>query len=239
MANAMRTLYVTDVAGAAVKKGYLAKIANMEIYMDQNVKVHTTGTFHDTGSTAEILVGTTGVPAATNTNIELIHFRVVDTRVLREGDTFTIANVYAVNPVSGESTGTLRQFVVTADASCAATPTSAIVTAYFSPPMIDTGPYKNIDTQPAADAAVTISGTQTEPYPVNLAFHKNAFALVMVPLVMPANTWGATAVDSGYSIRVLKAYDVNLDDEVCRLDVLYGTKTLYPELACRIRGAEG
>jgi hypothetical protein len=238
MANAMKGLYVTDVAGAAVKKGYLAKIANMDIYMDQNVKVHTTGVFHDTGSAAAILVGTT-TPANLATSLELIHFRVVSTVALKQGDVFTIAGVYAVNPVSGQSTGALRQFVVTADASAAATATSAIVTAHIDPQIINTGPYKTVDTTPAAGAAVTIVGTQNEPYPVNLAFHKNAFALVMVPLVTPKNVWGSTAVDSGYSIRVLKAYSIDLDDEVCRLDVLYGTKTLYPELACRIRGAEG
>ena len=39
--------------------------------------------------------------------------------------------------------------------------------------------------------------------------------------------------------QVVKAYDIDIDDEVCRMDVLYGVKTLYPELACRIRGAEG
>lgn len=238
MANALKGLYVTDVAGKAVKKGYLARIANMEVYMDQNIKVHTTGTFHDTGSTAEILVGTT-TPADRASSVELIHFRVASSLALKQGDVFTIANVYAVNPVSGESTGTLRHFVVTGDASCATTSTASILTALIEPEIIHTGPYKTVDTLPAAGAAVSIVGTQTEPYPINLAFHKNAFALVMVPLVKPANTWGATAVDAGYSIRIVKAYDINLDDEVCRLDVLYGTKTLYPELACRIRGAEG
>ena len=105
--------------------------------------------------------------------------------------------------------------------------------------MIDTGPYKTVDTLPAAGAAVTIVGTQGEPYPINLAFHKNAFALVMVPLPMPSGVWGARATDEGYSIRIVKDYDIDKDDEVCRLDVLYGTKTLYPELGVRIRGAEG
>jgi hypothetical protein len=237
MANALKNMFVTSVSEKALKRGYLATIANMEIFMDQNVKVHTNGAFHDTGSTAAILVGTTG--GATGTNIELIHFRNVSTLALKQGDVFTVAGVYAVNPVSGESTGSLRQFVVTADASCAATATSAIVSAYVQPDMIDTGPYKTVDTLPAAGAAVNIVGTQGEPYPVNLAFQKNAFALVMVPLPKPHGAWGATATDEGYSIRIVKAYDIDRDDEVCRLDVLYGTKTLYPELAVRIRGAEG
>lgn len=237
MANTLKGLYTERTAEKALRRGFLGTIANFDIYMDQNVKVHTNGAFHDTGSTAALLVGTTG--GATGTNIELIHFRNVSTLALKNGDVFTVAGVFAVNPVSGESTGTLRQFVVTADASCAATATSAIVSAYVSPEMIDTGPYKTVDTLPAAGAAVTIVGTQGEPYPVNLAFHKNAFALVMVPLPKPQGVWGATAMDEGYSIRIVKDYDIDLDDEVCRLDVLYGTKTLYPELAVRIRGAEG
>ena len=237
MANALSGKQTPALADKATRLGYLGNIANFDLYMDQNIKVHTNGDFHDTGSTAAILVATTG--GGTGTSIELIHFRKVSTVALKQGDVFTVAGVFAVNPITGESTGSLREFVVTADASCAATATSAIVSAYISPEMIDTGPYKTVDTLPAAGAAVSIVGTQGEPYPVNLAFHKNCFALVMVPLVVPHNVWGASASDSGFSIRILKAYDVNTDDEICRLDVLYGTKTLYPELGCRIRGAEG
>jgi hypothetical protein len=237
LANAMKNMYVTDVSKPALKKGFLAMIGGFEIYMDQNIKVHTTGAFHSTGSTAALLVGTTG--GNTGTLVEIIHARNVSTIALKKGDVFTIADVYAVNPISGESTGTLRQFVVTADASAAATETSVIISAFVQPDLIDTGAYKTVDTLPAAAAAVTVLGTQGEPYPENLAFHKNAFALVMVPLVKPEGAWGSTATEAGFSIRLVKDYDINTDDEICRMDVLYGVKTLYPELACRIRGAEG
>ena len=251
LANAMKNMYVTDVSKPALQKGYLARIANMEVYMDQNVKVHTTGAFHDSGSTQALqvgLTGGTGIPTTGATvagtaakTLTLLNFRVADTQVLKTGDVFEIAGVYAVNPVSGDSTGQLRQFVVTADASCAATETTSgnAVTVYVEPNLVATGPYKTIDTFPAAAAAVTVVGNENEPYPINLAFHKNAFALVMVPLQVPANTWSAVATEAGFSIRVLKDYDIDTDDEIIRLDVLYGVKTLYPELACRIRGAEG
>jgi hypothetical protein len=157
------------------------------------------------------------------------------------GDVFTVAGVYAVNPMSGESTGQLRQFTVTADVVTTTTGTasSAVVTVNFEPAMIDTGPYATIDTLPGASAAVTIVGSITEPYPQNLAFHKNAFALVTVPIEMPHNVWGARETYNGLSIRIIKDYNVDTDEEICRLDVLYGVKTLYPELACRIWGAEG
>jgi hypothetical protein len=251
LANALKGLYVESIAGPAVKKGYLATIAGLDIYMDQNINVHTTGNFHASGSTAAIAVGLsggTGIPTTgagygtAGKTLTMINFRIVDTQVLKVGDVFTIAGVYAVNPVSGQSTGSLRQFVVTADASCGATETTSgnAVTVYVEPALVATGPYKTVDTFPAAGAEITIAGNQAEPYPQNIAFHKNAFALVMVPLAVPDGvSFAASASDNGMHIRVVKDYDIDLDDEVIRMDILYGVKTIYPELACRIMGMEG
>jgi hypothetical protein len=41
---------------------------------------------------------------------------------------------------------------------------------------------------------------------------------------------------NGLSIRVVKDYDVDADTEIIRLDILYGVKAIYPELACRLWG---
>jgi hypothetical protein len=248
MANAMRNMYVTRVSEKALTKGYLTTIANFDVYMDQNVKTHTTG-FMLTDSSASdktgVEVGTTQPCTGSETTaIQLCDFDIITSHVLREGDVFTIAGVYAVNPMSGDSTGSLRQFVVTADVSCgsAGTTTEVPLTVYISPEIRDTGPYKTVDTLPADGAAVDIIGHEEEPYPQSLAFHKNAFALIFVPLEMPdgaAFKARETDPDSGLSIRVIKDYDIDVDDEVIRLDILYGVKTLYPELACRIWGKQG
>jgi hypothetical protein len=40
----------------------------------------------------------------------------------------------------------------------------------------------------------------------------------------------------GFSIRAIRAYDINLDRFPTRLDILYGFATLYQEMACRIAG---
>ena len=37
----------------------------------------------------------------------------------------------------------------------------------------------------------------------------------------------------GLSIRVVKDYDIDSDEDVIRLDILYGWKAIYPDLACR------
>lgn len=237
LANALRTVYVKEVAKPILQRGYLATIANFEIFMDQNIKAHTVGDFASSG--CSVVVGSVGA-TINGTSLALGQFTVVDTEVLKVGDVFTIAAVYAVNPVSGLSTGELRQFVVTADASCAGTETTTgrDVTVYISPEIIDTGAYKTVNQDPVNGAAVTIVGSAGMSIPQNLAFHKNAFALVTVPLEMPHGVWGARASNkkTGLSIRVLKAYDVDDDEEICRMDILYGVKTLYPELACRLSG---
>ena len=246
LANALRTLYVSDVAKPIVTKGYLARIANFQVFMDQNVYSHTAGEWGTgsgtDGTGLEVATGGVASSAVYTSAVPICDFDIVDTQVLVAGDVFTIAGVYAVNPVSGESTGNLRHFVVTADASCGSTGTTTevAVSVAIQPGLADSGPYRTVSTMPGGGAVVNILGKIHKQYPQNLAFHKNAFALVMVPMEMPEGTWGdrATEESTGMSIRVVKDYDINTDEEIARLDILYGVKTLYPELACRIWGAE-
>ena len=222
--------------------------------MDQNIKTHNVGNYHDTGSTGSdvVLVCTTDailitgivVGASRNQKMALIRFRATANiaTLLAIGDWFEIANVNAVNPMSGESTGVRRQFVVTADVSGHSNTNATSeggVTVYVQPDMINTGPYKTIDTVPAGASIAYFYETNSKNYPQNLAFHKNAFALVFVPLQKPDGiAFAETITDEGYSIRVVKDYDIDNDLEVIRLDILYGVKTVYPELAVRIAGAE-
>jgi len=228
----------------------MARIANMEVYMDQNIKVHEVGQYRPEGTSADTSgayiqlntagdIPSTGVTITSAKDVVMGRFCVADT-ALQIGDVFTLAGVYAVNPMSGASTGTLKQFVVTAAVNPSATATASgnDQHVYFEPMMVATGPYKTIDTFPAAGALVSIVGSVGRNYPQNMAFHKNAFALVTVPLEIPKGVWGARATYNGLSIRVLKDYNILTDEEICRLDVMYGIKTIYPELACRIAGKE-
>ncbi len=255
MANALVGLYgPAEAQEKALRKGYLGKIAGSDIYMDQNIKSHNVGQNHDTGSTGSdvVLVASTDATLITgivvgdtrNQHIALYNFRTTASiaTLLAIGDWFEIANVYAVNPMSGESTGVRRQFVVTADVSGnsnTSVATAGSVTVYIQPDMISTGPYKTINALPAGAAIAYFYETNNKNYPMNLAFHKNAFALVFVPLQKPDGVaFADTITDDGYSIRVVKDYDIDNDLEVIRMDILYGVKTIYPELAVRIAGAE-
>ena len=86
----------------------------------------------------------------------------------------------------------------------------------------------------AANTTVTLVGSHT----ANLAFHPMAFAFVTRPLINPDGEGVASYVTSfnGVSLRVVRGYDMQHKREMLSMDVLYGFKTLYPELAVRVLG---
>lgn len=226
MADALKGTFDQGLANSTIRKGMLGRVANFEIFMDQNVQTHTTG-IHTTSSTPLVAgASQSGTSLATDG-------WAVSTAILKAGDVFTLADVYAVNYTSGDSTGVLRQFVSTTDVSSDG---SGLATIVITPGITASGAYQTVSAAPANNAAITVVGTESTGYSQNLAFHPEAFGLVTMPLEMPANTWGRREVHKGVSIRVLKQYDIDADEEIIRMDILYGVKTLNPALACRITG---
>jgi hypothetical protein len=68
-------------------------------------------------------------------------------------------------------------------------------------------------------------------------FHKNAFALAIVPMVSPPGAIDVARESyKGTSVRLIPFYNGSSDVSTMRLDVLYGYKALDPRLATRISG---
>lgn len=87
----------------------------------------------------------------------------------------------------------------------------------------------------AAVSAKTI--TVKANHTANLAFHKNAFAMVTRPLAAPAGAAKAETISfNGVSCRVVYDYDINTKTDTISIDFLAGFKTLTPELAVRFLG---
>lgn len=152
------------------------------------------------------------------------------------GDVFTIAGVNKVNPITRQSTGVLQQFVVTAAFSSDASGNGSVS---ISPSIIVTGATQTVSASPADGAAITVLGTAGTASVNNILCHEKAFTLGTADLELPGGVdFAAVAsdADSGLSIRVVRAYDINNDVFPCRLDVLYGWAALRPEWACRIMG---
>lgn len=219
------------------KKGKMGIAAGFTWKMDQNMPVHSTGAPDGTplinDPSATIVDGATTIPVDGFTTASI-------TGVYKAGDVITIGSVYAVNPQSKVSTGSLMQFVVTATANATS---NAVAALAISPAIQSTGAYQNVDSLPANNAAVNLFGAATtyasKVSPTGMAFHRDAFALGMADLPLPGGVDMASRAsdpDAGLSLRIVRQYDINNDVFPCRIDVLYGWKTIYAELAARIQG---
>jgi hypothetical protein len=211
------------------KTGNMGLAGGFKWSMDQNINVHTVGPL---GGTPLV----NGTMAQGATTLVTDAWTAAAASRLKKGDVFTIANVFAVNPQSRQSTTQLRQFVVTADVSSDGAGNASIP---ISPALQSTGAFATINAMPADNAALTIMGAANTLSQANLAFHKDAFVLGCADLLVPKGVDMASRSSSkkvGLSIRMVRQYTINSDAFPTRFDTLYGYKTVYPELACRIMG---
>jgi hypothetical protein len=240
MADGLGTIFNAEITGDTVRRGRLGEIANFQIYGDQNIANHTIGTYSGTPLVTATAITNTdlAVDGSTTSAIEIDGMTGSVTGAIKKGDILTFGGCNAVNPISKADTGTLAEFVATADADT----TAGVVTVLVYPSLNEggttsTAAFQNCTALPISNAAVVIAGSSGVTHPVNLAFHKNALALVMVPLELPDSAvFKARADWKGYSIRVVKAYDIEEDEEIIRLDILYGVRDIYPELGVRVAG---
>lgn len=244
LAGSQTALFFNSIGEKAYRQGSIGNIGNVATFMDQNLATHTVGTADAASAlvrsvsngTINALGYTTYAASKALGYMDLGTDGWDASLTIKEGDVFTIANVYSVNPLSKVSTGELMNFVVRADVTSNAT-TSAETVVRIAPAIIVSGPYQNVDSIPADNAQITRIGTKATQYPQNLVFHENAFALVTVPLAMPDGAaFKSRESDDGISIRIIKDYDIVNDEDVIRLDVMYGWEAIYPDLASRLSG---
>lgn len=238
MLGSQTALYMQDVAKGAYRDGNLGRIASVDTYSSQNVQTHTTGTRDNTTPVVKGTQSTTWASTRDSGTMSLNTDGHDAGVTIKQGDVFTISGVYAVNPVTKATLPFLQQFVVKADATADGTTTNT-TTLTISPPIITSGAFQTVSAAAADDATITFVGaTASQNYAQNLVFHKNAFSLVMVPLVSPP---GAAEVGrrsyKGYNVRVIPVYDGINDESLWRLDVLYGVKTVDARLATRLSGS--
>lgn len=237
LVGSQTSLYIQGAANDAYRNGSLGRIAGIDTFETQNVATHTVGVATGT----PLVNGASQTSAYTDVKNTMTQSLITDgwtnstTGIVKAGDVFTIAGVFAVNPVTKATLPFLRQFVVTAGADSGATTGPATLTIY--PAIITSGAFQNCSAAPADNAAITVLGTGGTGYRQNMAFHKNAFALAVVPMVKPP---GAVDVSrqsyKGTSVRIVPFYNGSSDVSTWRLDVLYGWKAIDPRLATRLSG---
>jgi hypothetical protein len=199
-----------------------------EVNMSQSIATHTVGSL----PTSPIVSSSTPPTTQGAATLDITYSSA--TRTIKQGDIFTIAGVYTVNPQTRQSVGSLQQFVVTADQTL----TSTSATINISPALYtSTNALATVDSFPAASAVITFLGTASTVYPQNLVYHKNAITMATADLLLPQGVdMASRQVHNGVSMRIVRQYDINNDRMPCRVDVLYGFSTIRPQMACRIWG---
>jgi hypothetical protein len=217
----------TDTISKQFKNGMMGTgvLGFDEINMSQSIKQHTTGTRVATGNSVTTTVSSEGAAS--------IALTVGAGLTVKQGDVFTVADCFAVNPQTRESTGSLFQFVALADAT--AVSTAIVVTV--APIYTAANALATVDSFPVAGKAVVFVGAASSQYAQNLVYHKDAITFATADLLLPQGVdMAARAVHNGISLRIVRQYDINNDRMPCRIDVLYGFSTIRPQMGCRIWG---
>ena len=213
----------------AFAEGYIGEAAGLKWWESNMIPNHTNGARDDTTpvtdtrawANGDATITTTGQGGAEN---------------YKAGDVFTVAGCYDVNLETKQAYSHLKQFVVRTDKTADGTDVLDVApTIYIS------GPKQNVSLTTAASAAIVNvaaggSGAASAVYAQNLAYHRDAFTFVSADLHMEPGQRMTRAVIEGVSMRMWKASDIINDKHLCRIDVLYGFKTIRPEWAVRVRG---
>lgn len=204
-----------DTGVATQLRGTLGQKFGIEVFANQNTPVFTPATLVDTAGAVKTSASGTandGSAEKGSTNLDIKSMG-ADTDGVKPGNTFVIA-------------GNTQRYAVTA----VATVSSNEINVTFTPALV---------ADYAANDVVTFDNESTYTGQ-NLCFHRNAFALVTAPLSTLGNGAGArmatvTSPDGTISLRSRIYYTGDTSKVSVALDVLYGFKTLDPNMACRLR----
>jgi hypothetical protein len=221
LVNALKGLFHdSDAVEQQYREGKMGRTGGFTFFENSMVGKHTTGTAAKT--TGYLSNGATQSGASITVDTGSTTFLI--------GDVITFAGVYDVHPETKVSTGVLKKFVITADSGASAT------TLAISPTLVATGATQNASGTIADNSAVVKVGAgASELLDCSMVYHKDAFTFATADLVMPSGVdFAAREVLDGISMRIVRQYAISSDTFPCRLDILYGYKTLRQQLACRI-----
>lgn len=222
LVNGTSTLFNNQTAiGKQYLEGLMGRAAGFDFFENTLMPRHLTG------AAAGYLVN--GIPTAATDYYGNQTIAVnTGTGSWNAGDVFTIAGVFEVHPETKAVTARLRQFVVRTATTGNAT------TITFTPGLVSSGAKQNVGALPASGAAITRSGAASSYTSQGLAFQKEAVAFVTADLVMPDGVdWKAREQHDGISMRIIRDYDINNDIFPARIDVLWGSEVIRPELMVR------
>lgn len=229
-----------EVLGEQYKTGVIKTGAGLDLAMSQNVPSHTVGPLGGAplvngANQGLINSGATDNPYAATTSLVTDGWTAAAAARLNQGDTFTIAGVFSVNPETKASTGVLQSFLVTANTSSDASGNATIV---ISPAIIAGGAYQNVTARPTDNATITVtSGAANTTYTNNLIWHRDAFTFVSPKQELPGGMdmayQASLADEGGVSLRFVRGFDITNNKFVSRFDILWGGAVTLPNFGAR------
>ena len=209
--DSLKGLFVPQEAiGEQYRKGLMGRdSAGMNWKMDQNIVSHTFGNF--SGSATVATTTATGFLTSGWASSSTITLTLTNGVSLNQGDTFTIAGVYAVNPQNRQAYGSnkLRNFVV----NTAVSGSGGTISVNVSPAIITAGQFQNVSIpSTSSTAAVSFFNQSGTVSPQNIIMHRNAFTLAVADLELPEGVhFAGRASDKeiGLSMRVVRQYTIN------------------------------
>lgn len=194
------------------------------------------------GLTVSTLVGAANywVPKATsvavtgevgNVDNRFQRITISSTTNVAAGDAFTIAGVNAVHHITKGDTGQLKTFrVISVDSA---------TTMTISPPIISAQggsdaelQYQNVVVVPSATAAIVFLNTVAAN--INCFWQKEAIEILPGRIATPSDAGVAVmrgTTDQGLELVMQKFADINTGNIKYRMDTLFGTVCLNPEMA--------
>jgi len=231
-----------DISDSALRRAYVGRLASFETYkLDYAVRKAaaaggagiTTSTLTaanqywipratqvaSTGETANVDNRFQTITTTTNTNVAA-------------GDSFTIANVFAVHHITKQSTGVLKTFRVISVPSS----TSLVI----SPPIISAQGGTDAElqnqncvvTSQASNAAIVFLNTASGN--MNPFWQRDALEILPGRFAVPTDAGAAVmraSTDQGIELVMTKQYDINTMKTKYRLDTLYGVVNKQPEMS--------
>ena len=234
--DSLKGLFVpNEKISSQYTKGLMGRDSGgMNWFMDQNVVSQTFGSYASATLSCNVTTATGFLSSGWAYSSTITVGSTGAAATLQQGDTFTIAGVFGVNPQNRQSYGKLRNFVVQSTTAIGSGGTASVTVV---PAIITGGQFQNVSVTSSGSQTVTPFNNTGVVSPQNILMHRNAFTLACADLELPEGVhFAGRASDKeiGLSLRVVRQYTINNDSIPTRIDVLYGWAPLYPELACRI-----
>jgi hypothetical protein len=231
-----------DISDSALRRAYVGRLASFETYkldyaVRKAVQLGGAGITIDTRASAlnywvprATQVASTGETANVDNRYQTI--TTTTNTNTAAGDSFTIANCFAVHHITKQSTGVLKTFRVIS------VPTST--TMVISPPIISNQGGSDAEAQhqnctfssTASNAAIVFLNTAAGN--MNPFWHKDSIEILPGRYAVPTDAGAAVmraATDQGIELVMTKQYDINTMKTKYRMDTLFGVVNKQPEMS--------